>query len=158
MLIEQSDIIEKIKSSGISVLEIARKTGINPQRIYKFVSGRNNADYKDLVVLDKFFNNELGEPEAKYGELSLQNKYIRSLEEQIQLLKTQIEFLSSNIEASLNLIGQGQAVQLAHLKALEWYLTREVAGKNEKKHQAELEVLGKMLSMFSNQNPEKGSS
>jgi hypothetical protein len=111
--------------------------------------------------LDKFFSNELAEPEVNYGKgypVELQNKYINSLEQQIHLLNTQIEFLSSNIEDSLNLLGQGQAAQLAHLKALEWYLTHQAAGKNEKKHQAELEVLGKMLAMFANQPPEKGNS
>lgn len=125
------------------------------------MSGRTDANYKDLAVLHDYFvgvQNEVREEARKYASNDIQNKYILTLEEQVSLLKTQIEFLSSNIEASLNLIGQGQAVQLAHLKALEWYLTREVAGNNEKKHQAELEVLGKMLSMFSNQNPEKGSS
>ena len=161
MLIEKSDIIDKINKSGLSILDLSKKTGVSYNRLYNFMRGRTDANYKDLMVLHDYFANqqtEVQEEAAKFIATDISHKYIASLEEQIQLLKTQITFLSSNIEASLNLLGQGQAVQLAHLKALEWYLTHQAAGKNEKKHQAELEVLGKMLAMFSNLNPEKGNS
>jgi hypothetical protein len=162
------DIIQKER---IPVLKISNEMGISPYRMYKWLDNKGNPKHEDVLKINQWLalkrqkvpNSSLtvAEPEIEYGQpisFELHNKYINSLEQQITLLKTQITFLSSNIEASLNLLGQGQAAQLAHLKALEWYLTHQAAGKNEKKHQAELEVLGKMLAMFSNQPPEKGNS
>jgi len=124
------------------------------------MSGRTDANYKDLALLSEYFasaQQKVSEETKEYGTVQLQLKYISTLEEQNRMLKAQLDLLSANVEANLKLLGQGQAVLLAHQKALEWYLTRQAAGNHGKKHQAELEELGKMLSMFAGPSPETGS-
>lgn len=50
------EILDFIQSSGVSILKIAKDTGVSSSNLYKWVQKKNKPDYEQLLIVDKYLS------------------------------------------------------------------------------------------------------
>ena len=159
------DLNRVLKEKKLSVLKVSKETGIPASRIYKWLDGKGRPKHEDVQKVQGWIKGDLeeiqntaNEPEIDYKKLYLQQitKTEDALRENLSTLTEQVDLLKEKLHANLDSVLQAQYAQLAHQKALAWYLAQLQAGKSEAALKAELQKINNKVAEYVGLVPEKG--
>jgi predicted nucleic acid-binding Zn-ribbon protein len=99
-------ILEKIQSSPISVLQFSKNIGINQDRIYSWIKGKAKPKPEDFEKLKRWYREEMGLPQEFTADdvQNLKNE-VYLLQEELKKKNAVIEHLHDrikNLEIELN--------------------------------------------------------
>lgn len=158
------DIKRIIEEEHVPVLTISKESDISPYRIYKWVGGKAKPKHDDVIKLQRWLDQRptkksrshiVNDDVIHYGSTKSDTKSAASKKD-VSDLEKRLNQVELQLKSSLDSVLQAQYAQLAHQKALAWYLAQIQAGKSEAALKAELQKINNKVAEYAGVVPAKG--